>query len=221
MQQLDYNITKDTKTATEKSTYIGPGIHPNLKMIKAAFETSKNGNDFLTFIIENERGDKISRTEWEVSPKKPINELTAEDIEKAQKVVNGQKEKIKQIVEAYFTTEELKNKPFILEGIGSFKELAEKALQFLGNKYENTPMRIKAVYDKKGWVTFGHSAWSVFIEPMTITEEDSKIRILPSDAMVRPAQPDDKKKEVNPEDIIDTPTMLDALVAEKADDLPF
>lgn len=219
--QLDYNITKDTKTATEKATYIGPGIHTNVKMVKAAYEVSKNGNEFLTFTIENERGDKISRTEWPISLKKAANELTTKDIENAQKVIDGQKEKLKQIVEAYFTKEELINKPFILEGISSFKDLAEKALQFLGDKYKDVNMRIKAVYDRKGWVTFGQSAWSVFIEPMTVSEEDSKIRILPSDVLIRPAQPDDKKKETNPEDVIDTPTMLDAQVAEKADDLPF
>ena len=208
-------------SAANASTWIQPGIQTNLKLVEVTYGVSKNGNEFLAFYAQNEQGDRVSCTEWPVSPKKPLEQMTADELKKAQGAVDGQKEKIKQIVEVFFTKEELKAKPFAMTNVTTFKEMAEKVIAFLGDAYKNQLIRLKVVYDKKGWTTFGRSSRAVFIEPMTVTEEMSKIRILPSDIMIRPAQPDDEKKETNPESLIDAPTMLDAKVAGKEDDLPF
>lgn len=207
MQGL-YNINETTKTAANATTWIQPGIHEDLKLVDVKYDVSKNGKEFLAFYAENAQGDKVSCTEWPFSPKKPFDQMDAIEKETAISIIENQKSKIKQIVEVF--------KPNFNITAESFKDFAEKTIAFLGDSYKNTPIRLKVVFDKRGWTTFGQSSKVVFIEPMTTTKENSKIRILQTDRMVRPAQPDDEVNESNPVNEVDEPT-----TSAPTDEVPF
>ncbi len=206
MQGL-YNINENTKTATTAKTWIHPGIHENLKLIDVKYDVSKNGKEFLAFYVENEKGDPVSCTEWPYNPKKPFEQMDAIEKETAVSIIESQKSKVKQIVEVF--------KPNFNITADSFKDFAEKTIAFLGDSYKNTPIRLKVVYDKRGWTTFGQSARATFIENMSIAKTDSRIIILENDRLLRPEQPMANSKEVNP---------INSIVETKAvpvDDLPF
>jgi hypothetical protein len=208
MQGL-YNTNETTKTAANKTTWLQPGIHNDLKLVDVKYDVSKNGKEFLAFYVENAQGDTVSCTEWPFNPKKPFEEMDATEKETAISIIENQKSKVKQIVEVF--------KPNFNITADSFKDFAEKTVAFLADSYRNVPIRIKVVYDKRGWTTFGQSSKTVFIEKMTVSDADSKIRILQSDRMTRPAQPEDESKETNPVDVVDTPITP----ATTEDDLPF
>ena len=209
MQGL-YNINEKTKTAANAKTWITPGIHENLKLVDVKYDISKNGKEFLAFYVENEKGDTVSCTEWPFNPRKPFEQMDATEKETAISIIENQKSKVKQIVEVF--------KPNFNISAESFKDFAEKTIAFLGDSYKNKPIRLKVVFDKRGWTTFGQSARAVFVENMSIAEDASKIRILPSDKLIRPAQPDDEKTESNPVDIVEG--AADAGLAPVADEAP-
>ena len=208
MQDL-YTVNESTKTAANATTWIQPGIHEDLKLVEVKYDVSKNGKEFLAFYAENLQGDKVSCTEWPFNPKTPWEEMDATEKETAISIIENQKSKVKQIIETF--------KPNFSITAESFIDFAEKTIAFLGDSYKNSAIRLKVVYDKRGWTTFGQSSKVQFIEPMTVIKEKSKIRILQSDKMVRPVQPEDESKENNPVDVVDTPVV----VTPGEDDLPF
>lgn len=198
-----YNISEETKTAANVSTWLQPGKHDNLKLVDVKQGVSKNGKNFIAFYVENTQGDKVSCTKFEDTFKVPFDQLSTKEQENAIYFSNKKNSIIKQIVEVF--------KPNCNIQASSFKELIEKTIAFLGDSYKDVPIRLKVVYDNKGWATFGESDRSVFIEPMTVSEEDSKIRILVSDQMTRPAQPD---KDANIETIPIEQNVLETISTE-------
>lgn len=212
MQGL-YNVDKNTQTATSNSTWIEPGIHENLKLVEVKYDKSKNGKEFLAFYVENEKGDKVSNTEWPFNMKKPLDEMTAAEQETAISIIENQKSKVKQIVEVF--------KPNFNIDAGSFKEFAEKTIAFLGEDYKDKLFRLKVVYDKRGYTTFAQSGKVRFIESMDTTKEESNIRLIPSDRIVRPPmEKDQPSKEVNPLELSDLPE-VSAAPALDTTDAPF
>jgi hypothetical protein len=79
-------------------------------------------------------------------------------------------------------------------------------------------MRIKAVYDLKGYVTLPN--YVPFIEPMAIPASDSKLVILSSDRKER-ATGDVEVKTSNPFDTLTTTPTTFQVEAPKGNDLPF
>ena len=209
MQGL-YTINESTKTAANATTWIQPGIHDNLKLVDVKYDVSKNGKRFLAFYAENAQGDTVSCTEWEYTPKKSIDQMDMKEKETALSIIENQKSKIKQIVEIFKGNFNITAE--------SFEDFAKKTVAFIGDSYKNKAIRLKVVYDKRGWTTFGQSSKTVFIESMTTSKEDSKIRILQSDRMIRPEQPDEQNREANPaNDIVD----LGLQSPESSDEVPF
>ena len=76
---------------------------------------------------------------------------------------------------------------------------------------ENKKLRIKTVYDNKGYITTSHNG--VFVESMSVTT--SKIEKLPRDRFERPVIADAERTS----DPLSTPTTPDD--TKKTDDLPF
>lgn len=218
--QGTYSVDESTKTAQNKSTWIQPGIHEDLKLVDVKYETTKNGNEYLAFYVENEHGDKVGNTEWPVKFSIPFEQMDAEKKKVFVDILENQKSKIKQIVEVFFTEEQLKAKPYIFQ-VNSFKEFAEKTIEFLGEAFKDQTIRLKVVFDKKGYTTFGQNAGHVFIENMSIAKEDSKIRIQPSDKMERPAVKDTEHNEQPPLELVEESTVNTTAPAASTDDLPF
>lgn len=194
MQDL-YTVNENTKTATSTSTYIEAGIHENLKLVEIKYDVTKNGNEFLAFYATNDNGDKVSNTEWPYTPRTPWEQMDENDKEKAISIIENQKAKVKQIVETF--------KPNFNITASSFKEFAEKTIQFLGDSYTDVKFRLKVVYDKRNYTTFAQSARYQFIEPMTVTKEDSQIRVLSNDKMERDGGRDKPSTETLPTALID------------------
>jgi hypothetical protein len=79
----------------------------------------------------------------------------------------------------------------------------------------NTPLRLKVVYDKKGYTKV--SSLGVFIEPMSVAKEESQIKLWKNDLLERPIVADK-------EPVTDPLAGNSAPVTETstgADDLPF
>jgi hypothetical protein len=79
---------------------------------------------------------------------------------------------------------------------------------------DHTPLRLKVVYDKNGYTKV--SNLGVFVEPMSVAENESQIKLWKNDLLERPVQPD---KEDDPLGTTTTPVTADSNTG--ADDLPF
>lgn len=213
-----YKVDKNTLTATDNSSYIEAGIHEDIVMVDVKYSQTVNGNEFLAFYFENKHGDKLSHTEWPVKLSKPLESMSKEEKEKILGIVESQKSRIKQIVEVFFTDEELEKKPYEIDP-RTFEEFAKMTIAFLGNAYKDKLVRVKVVYDYKGYTSLPNRSRFTFIEPMTISKEESKIRILTGDVLERPKKDTDPLEE-NP---IETPNDVDRTTnkADSSDDLPF
>jgi hypothetical protein len=218
MQKGLYNVDASTKTATDSTTWIQAGIHENLKLVDVKCALSKNNNLYLAFYAENEQGDKVSNTEWEYTPKKEWSQMTPEEQDKSIGIIENQKAKVKQIVEIF--------KPDFNIDAETFEDFAKKTVEFLGDSYKDKLFRLKVVYDYKGFTTFAQSARYVFIESMDIAKEDSQIRILGNDKIVREGKIDKPSTEKNPvldieDDITPVGTTTTAVASDSDDEAPF
>lgn len=196
MQNLKdlYKISKDTPNASDKPTYIPAGIHENIRLIEVKYDISPNNNEFLAFTFQNENGDTLTNTEWPTKFKVPFEQMSEIDQAKKVKWIRNQMSKIRQIVEAVVGKLEEE-----IEG-GSFAEVAKNVIKVLGDSYKDKLVRIKAVYDDKGFVTLPNWAEKTFIENVVdVPKESTKIRQLPSDRFERPSlKSDNELNEINP-----------------------
>lgn len=153
-------------------TPIGVGIQENLLIKNIRVQESVNGNTFL--VVDHERVNpdksvsKNSHTEWEQNR---FQNMTDKEYEVA---LDRQFSKLKQVVQALgYTSEE------DLSFEGGWKELCN----WVKTKWENSPLknelfRIKFVYDNRNYVIYPKSS-TRFIEPMSVTKEQSTIVIDP------------------------------------------
>lgn len=213
MQNL-YNVDKSTVTATDNSTFIDAGIHEDIVMVDVRYATTVNGNEFLAFYFENKQGDKLSHTEWPVKLSRPLEAMSQEEKDKYLGIIESQKSRIKQIVEVFYSEEELEKRPYEIEA-NSFKEFAEKTITFLGKVYEDKPVRVKVLYDYKGYTALPNRSRFTFIEPMSVSKEDSKIRILSGDVIERPKKDKDQLED-NPVE-----SSAPKGTSDKDDEMPF
>jgi hypothetical protein len=186
-----YKINTGTLNASNAPTFIPAGIHTNLRMVDIKYGTTEKGNEFLAFYFENEKGDKLSHTEWPPKPSKPISAMSVEEKRTFLEYnIEGQMARLKQIIEVF-------KKDPSLEA-DNFKELAMQIIAFLGDSYKDKLIRVKVVYDNKGFTTLPKNARNTFIESADIAEDKSSIRQLPSDKFERPNKGDVEKEEFNP-----------------------
>jgi hypothetical protein len=172
-------------------SYIESGIHENITLTNVIKNVSTNGSNFLEFTFTNESGANMKHTEFEPSS-------SAQNYEER---VLKQMSRILQILGVFFTKEDLVSGD--LNSVTDF-------YQWVLNKYavadKTKKMRIKVVYNDKGYTTLPNYSTYTFVESMTITKENSKIRILSLDKMVRPVA--DKEPAAN------NPFMIPASTAE-------
>ena len=194
-----------TKTATINNTefnssYMPVGINENITLKEVNVNKSPNGRDFLEIIFENEQGQTASMTEWKNEKNMWIK--TDEDLQNRD---NQQFGRILQVIDA------VNGNHGEFEG-SSFAEMINWVKQSLEVMQQDTPLRLKVVYDKKGFTKV--STLGIFIEPMSITE--SQIKLWKNDLLERPVQPD---KEDDPLTDNSAPVTADSNTG--ADDLPF
>lgn len=192
-----------TKTATTNnnefnSSYMPVGINENVTLKEVNVNKSPNGRDFLEIIFENEQGQIATMTEWK--NEKNMWVKTDEDLQNRD---NQQFGRILQVIDACNGG----HKDF--EG-SSFVEMINWVKQQL--IADHTPLRLKVVYDKKGYTKV--SSLGIFVESMDV--EESQIKLWKNDLLERPVVAD-----VEP--AADPLSVTTAPVTETtgADDLPF
>jgi hypothetical protein len=194
-----------TKTATTNNTeftssYMPVGINENITLKEVNVNKSPNGHDFIEIIFENEQGQTASMTEWKNEKNMWIK--TDEDLQNRD---NQQFGRLLQIIDA------VNGSHTEFEG-SSFAEMINWVKQQLEVVKLATPLRLKVVYDKKGFTKV--STLGIFVEPMSVAE--SQIKLWKNDLLERPVVAD-------AEPAADPLSVTAAPVTETtgADDLPF
>jgi len=183
-----YNSSEAKKATGEESKYLSGGIQDNCTLISVKNDVSPiKGNHFIEFTFGKD--DKIvQKTEWE--PTK-FNGMSDKDVKDKQDRQFG---RILQILSCFYADSEL---DFSCD---SFEELTTWVYDKLNVKIaDNKLLKVKVVYDDKGYATLPSYAKYTFIEPMELAEgEVSKIEKLGIDRFVRPEITADKEDKVDP-----------------------
>lgn len=199
-----YSTELANQIQESKNKYLEAGIHDNVKFVSARVDKSINGNIFIEFKFEKDE-QTMTHTEWE-STKKPI-----ESEEDFQNRANRQVKRILQILSCFYPKEAL-----VFAG-SSFSEFANWVVNLLNAANKDILLRVKIVYNNKGYTTLPNYCKFTFIEPMNLPEgQVSKITELNIDVFVRPITADKETTDVNPLDKVDK-----GVVDTQNDDLPF
>lgn len=195
-----------TKTATTNNnefndSYMPVGINDNVTLKEVNVNKSPQGKDYLEFVFQNEEGKTASFTEWKNEKNTWIK--TDEDLQNRD---NKQFGRILQIVKCFKNDPEFEGNSFV-EMINWVKT----TLTTIG-EWDKTPLRLKVIYDKKGYTTVSKNG--IYVEPMST--EESQIKLWKNDLLERPIVADNESST-------DPLTQQSTPVTEKngADDLPF
>ena len=185
--------------------YMPVGINDNVTLKEVNLRTSPQGHDFLEIIFQNEQGQEAKLSEW----KNTKSQWTTTD-EELQKRDNAQFGRLCQLLDCYYPERPEAE-------LNTFKEM----IDWVKSKLEpmialKKGLRIKIVYDKKGFQTV--SKLGLYVEPMTVSADSSQIKLFKNDLLERPVQAD---VEVN--DPLNTPPSVtpDAASVNGVSDLPF
>ena len=166
-----------TKTATTNnqefnSSYMSVGINENVTLKEVNVKKTDNGRDFLEMVFENQDGQTATMTEWKNEKNMWIK--TDEDLQNRD---NQQFGRILQVIDACLGEhEEFEGSSFV----EMIKWVESKLNIVTGNL--NTLLRLKVVYDKKGYTKV--SSLGIFVEPMSV--EQSQIKLWKNDLLERP-----------------------------------
>ena len=195
-----------TKTATTNNnefndSYMPVGINDNVTLKEVNVNKSPQGKDYLEFVFQDEEGKTASFTEWKNEKNTWIK--TDEDLQNRD---NKQFGRILQIVKCFKNNPEFEGSSFV-EMINWVKT----TLTTIG-EWDKTPLRLKVIYDKKGYTTVSKNG--IYVEPMST--EESQIKLWKNDLLERPIVADNESST-------DPLTQQSTPVTEKngADDLPF
>ena len=195
-----------TKTATTNNnefndSYMPVGINDNVTLKEVNVNKSPQGKDYLEFVFQDEEGKTASFTEWKNEKNTWIK--TDEDLQNRD---NKQFGRILQIVKCFKNDPEFEGSSFV-EMINWIKT----TLTTIG-EWDKTLLRLKVIYDKKGYTTVSKNG--IYVEPMST--EESQIKLWKNDLLERPIVADNESST-------DPLTQQSTPVTEKngADDLPF
>ena len=201
-----------TKTATTNnnefnSSYMPVGINENVTLKEVNVNKTPQGRDFLEIIFENEQGQTATMTEWKNEKNMWIK--TDEDLQNRD---NQQFGRILQVIDAANGSHIDFEGSSFAEMINWVKAQLEPATNPANMRQG---MRIKVIYDKKGYTKV--SSYGVFVEPMSVAKEESQIKLWKNDLLERPVQADVEK----PNDPLAGDSAPVTADSTGADDLPF
>ena len=181
------------------------GINENVTLKEVNVSKTPQGRDFLEIIFENENGQTATMTEWKNEKNMWI--VTDEDLQRRD---NQQFGRILQVIDAANGSHTDFEGSSFVEMINWVKVQLEPATNPANMRQS---MRLKVVYDKKGFTKV--SSLGVFVEPMSVTE--SQIKLWKNDLLERPIVAD-KEPVADPLSVAATPVTE---THTGADDLPF
>ena len=176
-----YSKERSQKIEKNDTKYIPAGIQENVALKSARVTTSPQGNMFLEIVFEKD-GATLTQTEWK--PTK-FGNMTEEDLQKKE---DPQFSRMMQILLCFYKDEEL------IFNATSFADWAAEIADYLNKADKSKLLRVKIVYNNKGYTTLPTYAKYTFIEPMSVSKEDSAIVELGIDKFTRPVIAD--KEEV-------------------------
>ena len=194
-----YSKERAQQVAKNDNKYIPAGIQENVALKSARVATSPNGNVYLEIAFEKD-GATLIQTEWKPT-KSPT--MTDEDLQKRE---DNQFSRMMQILYCFFKDEEL------IFNASTFEGWAQEVADYLNRADKTKLLRVKVVFNQKGYTSLPTYAKYTFIEPMTVDKENSSIVQLGIDNFTRPIVAD-KEKPVDP--------LSTTEEVEKSDDLPF
>lgn len=159
------------------SDYMPVGINDNVYLKEVNVRKSTSGKDFLEIVFENENGQTASMSEWK--NEKGLYIKTDEDLQKAD---NSQFGRLMQIINCYYASIEDTTLNSFLDMINW---VSSKLVPMIATR---KALRLKVVYDKKGYTTISRNG--IFVEPMTV--EKTQIKKFARDLFERPVQADNE-----------------------------
>lgn len=189
--------------------YIPAGIQENVALKSARVAESPTGNKFFEIVFEKD-GATLTQTEW-----KPTKFDNMDDAA-LQKKEDTQFSRMMQILLCFYKDEEL-----IFNG-ASFEEFAKEVVEYLNKADKSKLLRVKIVYNDKGYTTLPAYAKYTFIEPMELPEgTSSAISQLGIDKFVKPVVADIETHVdlLKTSDV--TSSTNDFVATSNSDDLPF
>jgi hypothetical protein len=217
-----YSVTADIQKKDVSNRYMGVGIHENCELTSIEYKKTDKGSEFIAFYFENELKEKLSHTEWRVMPTKDINTMSEKESKTYFSLVTGQIRRLNAIATTYISEEAFRK----VQG-ATFESFCNNVITAIGNSYKGVKVRIKVVYDKRNFTALPSYTNYEWIELMTVSKEDSKIKILAKDKMTKSAPKelkgaDEKLNEIEIESTNTKEPELDIIATEtKEDDLPF
>ena len=207
---MGYSKEKAIKAEDFKSSYMPAGINENCVLDKVEVKMSPTEKPILQIDFKNEDNQALYHTEWE--PKMAPWMKTNEDLEDS---MNKQYKRMLEIMLCFYKDEDI---DFNGE---RFIDFANYVANKLNNADKTIKLRIKVVYNKDGYTTLPNSVSRKFIEPMTISKENSQITIDPKyDTIVRPIIANKETVVENPFAINDNVSTTQS-INQNNDDLPF
>lgn len=186
-------LANEVKLSDNNSKYLEAGIHDNVKLASAKFAESPTGKKFIEITFEKD-GKTLAHTEWEPTTREGDSE------EQNQSKATNQVTRIMRILKCFYSKE------LLMFSGSSYKEFANWVVTMLNNANKDTLLKVKVVYNDKGYTTLPSYVKFACIEPMNIPmgfyEEDkneSMIReITGIDQFTKPIVADKEEKETNP-----------------------
>lgn len=177
--------------------FIPAGIHENVTLKSARVAESPTGLKFLEIVFEK-NGATLTQTEW-----KPTK-FEGMDDSALQKKEDTQFSRIMQILLCWYSDEQL-----VFNGT-SFEEFSQEVVNYLNNADKSKKLRVKIVYNDKGYTTLPSYARYTFIEPMVLPEgQTSSVTELRIDNFTKPVVADTETPVANLTNINTSPDNAD------------
>lgn len=202
-------LASKVTVAGNNSKYLEAGIHDNVKFTGVRTAVSPTGINFIEFRFEKD-GKELLHTEWEPSTRPGDSE------EQNQSKVTNQVTRIIRIMNCFYP------KSVLTFNGSSYKEFTDWVVAMLNNANKDILLKLKVVYNSKGYTTLPSYVRFAFIEPMTLPEgfydkavnpdNKSMISELSIDQFTKPVIAD---KETKVDDLAST------ITTEVSSDLPF
>lgn len=202
-------LASKVTVTNNSSKYIEAGIHDNVKFTGVRAATSPTGRNFMEFRFEKD-GKELLHTEWEPKVKE------GDTPEQNQNKVTNQVTRVMRIMNCFYP------KGILNFNGNSYKEFTDWVVTMLNSANKDVLLKLKVVYNDKGYTTLPTYVKFAFIEPMVLPEgfydkdvnpeNKSMITELSIDQFTKPIVAD---KEEKVDDLSSTNE------ASPADDLPF
>jgi hypothetical protein len=219
-----YSITSDL---VEKKVpkYLGAGVH-EVKLTKVEFKYSPTGKPIFAYTYANDKGQECVKTEWAINFPDNYESLPEPKKRGYEIAKRNQMTRILRVATLFVPISEFDGRVFKdTPEKSAFESFAEFVANKLKGKHENIPLRIKAAYDKNGWITtpsytYDDNEWVERADK--VSKEESSIAMTSADAVVRPApKAEGYRKPSSLVDDTDKANSTVESVPKVKEDLPF